>query len=357
MSTGSVQLSITDTLLNVTARGSTTPSAISITNATASISTTTGALAVTGGVGIGGDLNVGGITTASNMDITSASPSIFSTPTGTVTLGKNAGQMTIAQIAATIDIGGSIIGTQTVSLANSGNASLVNVNIAASVGNGNTRTIAIGANGSGATTVNLYLGSNSTASKTYINTTTAVSASTFSVNGSAGISGSVYAGGPVLINQTSTTTNIGYLTNNQTTAVLSVGDPAGTLTLTKQWAMSTATSTTNNATVDTFRWLDAGGNVIGTSGISGHIYVYSRGASGGANALNAVYTIVSGGNGTTDAVLTSVASHGRGTSPVSSIQVANDGAGGGIKITTTYINNTGVVTGGVTVMSFVGLLV
>jgi len=166
----------------------------------------------------------------------------------------------------------------------------------------------------------------------------------------------MFNSGPVLINQSSTTTNVGYLTNNQTTAVLSVGDPAGTLTLTKQWSISTATSTTNNATVDTFRWLDSSGNVIGTSGISGHIYVYSRGASG-ANAFNAVYTIVSGGNGTTDAVLTSVASHGRGTSPVSSIQVANDGAGGGIKITTTYINNTGVVTGGVTVMSFVGLLV
>jgi len=175
--------------------GTTSLQGTSITSATSATNTQSGALQVVGGVGIGGGLYIGG-----NIDSASASPSIFSTPSGTITLGQNAGQMTIAQIAATIDIGGSIIGSQTVSLANSGNASLVNVNIAASVGNGNTRTIAIGANGNGAATVNLYLGSNSTASKTYINTTTAVASSTFSVNGSAGINGSVYVGGLLTVN-------------------------------------------------------------------------------------------------------------------------------------------------------------
>jgi len=52
----------TDTLENVTGRGATASSAISITNNTASSNTSNGALTVTGGVGIGGALNVGGNT-------------------------------------------------------------------------------------------------------------------------------------------------------------------------------------------------------------------------------------------------------------------------------------------------------
>ena len=50
----------TDTLSDVTGRGATTNTAISITNATSSTNTTTGALKVTGGVGIQENLNVGG---------------------------------------------------------------------------------------------------------------------------------------------------------------------------------------------------------------------------------------------------------------------------------------------------------
>jgi hypothetical protein len=50
----------TSTLSDVTGRGATTNTAISITNSTTSTSTTTGALKVTGGVGIQENLNVGG---------------------------------------------------------------------------------------------------------------------------------------------------------------------------------------------------------------------------------------------------------------------------------------------------------
>jgi len=56
-----------DTLATVTGRGSTTNTAVSITNSVASTSTGTGALVVSGGVGIGGNLNVGGTVTAAAL--------------------------------------------------------------------------------------------------------------------------------------------------------------------------------------------------------------------------------------------------------------------------------------------------
>jgi fibronectin-binding autotransporter adhesin len=59
-STGTVNIASIDTLQLVTARGSTTNQAISITNTTAASNTQSGALQVAGGVGIGGSLYVGG---------------------------------------------------------------------------------------------------------------------------------------------------------------------------------------------------------------------------------------------------------------------------------------------------------
>jgi hypothetical protein len=59
-STGTVVVWNTSTLQSVTARGATTPSAITISNDTQSASTNTGALIVTGGAGLGGNLYVGG---------------------------------------------------------------------------------------------------------------------------------------------------------------------------------------------------------------------------------------------------------------------------------------------------------
>jgi hypothetical protein len=71
-STGNITIWNTSNLQSVTSRGATTNQAISITNATGSLSTTQGALIVTGGVGIGQNLYVGGITnlqavTATNL--------------------------------------------------------------------------------------------------------------------------------------------------------------------------------------------------------------------------------------------------------------------------------------------------
>jgi len=70
--TGAVTVWNNSTLQTITSRGATTDQAISITNTTAATATNTGALQVVGGVGIGGNLYVGGTvfgvaTTATNI--------------------------------------------------------------------------------------------------------------------------------------------------------------------------------------------------------------------------------------------------------------------------------------------------
>jgi len=65
---GSSQVS--KTLQEVTTQGASTSNAITITNATASITTGTGALVITGGIGLGGSINAGGdIIAYSSSDI------------------------------------------------------------------------------------------------------------------------------------------------------------------------------------------------------------------------------------------------------------------------------------------------
>ncbi len=77
----------TDTLENVTGRGATSSSAISITNNTASSTTSNGALTVTGGVGIGGALNVGGNTIITgNLTVNGTTTTVNS---NTVNIGDN----------------------------------------------------------------------------------------------------------------------------------------------------------------------------------------------------------------------------------------------------------------------------
>lgn len=112
-------------------------------------------------------------------------------------------------------------------------------------------------------------------------------------------------------------------------------------------------SATNNATVDAWIGRDAAGNVFGNSILVGHFYVYVNGASG-TNAFAGVYAVQTTGDGTAAASLTAVSSVTRGTSPVSSVQIANDGSSGAVKLTITYINNSGVVTGGGSTVTFFG---
>lgn len=71
LDTSTYLTSESDTLATVTGRGSTTGTAVSFTNNTASTTTTTGAVVVTGGVGVGGALNVGGATAVGgNLTVT-----------------------------------------------------------------------------------------------------------------------------------------------------------------------------------------------------------------------------------------------------------------------------------------------
>jgi hypothetical protein len=66
-STGNITIWNTSNLQSVTGRGATTNNAIIITNASESLSTSQGALQVTGGVGIGQNLYVGGITNLQDL--------------------------------------------------------------------------------------------------------------------------------------------------------------------------------------------------------------------------------------------------------------------------------------------------
>ena len=105
-STGTITIWDTSTLQSVTGRGNTTNNQVIITNATAATTTTNGALQVTGGVGIQGNLYVGGsiignfigsVTTSSNIAVVNNTSSAVaqyitfaSTSTGFVQLNTDA---------------------------------------------------------------------------------------------------------------------------------------------------------------------------------------------------------------------------------------------------------------------------
>jgi fibronectin-binding autotransporter adhesin len=157
--------------------------------------------------------------------------------------------------------------------------------------------------------------------------------------------------GNVLIN---TTTALSYFNNYQKSGITSA-ESLGSNKI-GMYSFTNSTAASNNATVTTLRFLTPTGTILGNAGISGIVSVYVTGNSG-ANAYTASYTLNSDGNGTTDAALTIInAAKIRGTSPVSSIQFINDGGGGAIALTLTYINNSGVVTGGFATFGFHGLV-
>jgi hypothetical protein len=144
-----------DTLQNVTDRGATTSVAVSITNATNATTTSSGALIVTGGVGIGGDLFVGG------GDI-SAGNVATNLLAGNTTTAVN---FATAQTSGALTIGGT---AQTGTITLDRSTSAHTLNIATGVNTSGTKTVNI-ATGSSTTGVTaLTLGSTNSTSSTII---------------------------------------------------------------------------------------------------------------------------------------------------------------------------------------------
>jgi hypothetical protein len=150
-----------------------------------------------------------------------------------------------------------------------------------------------------------------------------------------------------------TATNVyGNFVNAKASATLSASETSGQTQFQNFSRVQTSTPVASS-TVESFRFLRADGTVIGANRIIGHVYVYAD-ALGGGNSFIGIYTIISHGNGTSDATLTLDRSTTRGVSPVSSISLADDGAGGGVKINITYTNLGGGGVAGRTTVSFVG---
>jgi hypothetical protein len=128
------------------------------------------------------------------------------------------------------------------------------------------------------------------------------------------------ASGNLLVGTTSLS---GHFTNGLPTATLSTGSTGGTT-----FTRTHRASASNNATVDAFRFLDANGNV-NNGYINGHLYVTVVGSSGLYSSTR-MYYIQTNSNST------------------------SNGGSGAVKIQVTYINNSVVVTGGTSTISFIG---
>jgi len=150
--------------------------------------------------------------------------------------------------------------------------------------------------------------------------------------------------GNLLVGATSAT---GHFTNGLPTATLSTGSTGGTA-----FSRTHRASSSNNATVDAFRFFDANGN-LNNGYINGHLYVTVNGSSG-LHSSQRMYYIQTNSNGTLNSNFTLLSTATRGTDPVSSIAMVADGAGGAVKIQITYINNSSVVNSGSSTISFIG---
>ena len=98
-----------------------------------------------------------------------------------------------------------------------------------------------------------------------------------------------------------------------------------------------ATSLAALTTGDIYTFRNNAGTIVGQNYISGILSVQVIGGTGGTNQYEATYSLLSAGNGTTNAVLTPIGTNIRGTNPITVITLANDGGAGGIKIQATTI--------------------
>lgn len=111
--------------------------------------------------------------------------------------------------------------------------------------------------------------------------------------------------------------------------VVATGSASGVAIANEKDTTISGTSTT----ADILRFLTVAGSQTGTGGVSGIVSISAQDTATGGNAWAATYQILSTGNGTSQATLAIIGSaQVRGTSPVSSVSLANDGGGGGLKI-------------------------
>jgi hypothetical protein len=110
-------------------------------------------------------------------------------------------------------------------------------------------------------------------------------------------------------------------------------------------ASQKTTAVASASTADIFRFLDRDGTTVrGVNGVTGRFYIFARRSDSGANAYNAEFGLQTTGNGISNATLTAGPTQTRGTSPVTSIQMAADGAGGAVKLTVTTPTQAGLTT-------------
>jgi hypothetical protein len=140
------------------------------------------------------------------------------------------------------------------------------------------------------------------------------------------------ANGNFMLGTTSVGNVYGNFVNFKPVSTLGV---LSTNTNTQQYSKIQESTPVASSTVTAFNFTSASGTVLSNNRVMGHFYVYAD-AIGGGNSFGGVYSIVSHGNGATDARLVSAQTYTRGSSPVTSVQIADDGAGGAIKLTITY---------------------
>ena len=193
ISGSTVTVSETSTLDNVVSRGATSSYAISITNGTASTSTITGALKVSGGVGIGGNLWVGGTVNGSGSGLTSVNASTitasdYSTNTALYPVwatAEGAGTKTLG-VATSISFNsnaGSLSLVNSLTVTGSAVTSIVPSSFTDATESSSTTTGALKVTGGVGVAKNLYVGGNTviTGNLTVNGTTTTLNTATLSV--------------------------------------------------------------------------------------------------------------------------------------------------------------------------------
>jgi hypothetical protein len=271
-STGNITVWNTSTLATVTARGATTPNAVTITNTTQANATNSGALQVGGGVGIGGNLYVGGEIVAEKLTIQYTTVTttliqtddVIKTSNTTNSTGTNSGALIVAGgagfggdvYAKTLYSNGFQVSTATALTVQYFGGALGTVNTL-NFATGTTATIAgsvvtIQATGSGSSTgtTSTFLIANNTSA-------TSTNSGALQVYGGAGIGGDLYAsniysnGNKVLTTGDASVTEIkaGYgITVNTSSGIVTVTN-AGVVTLSGSTYIGVSAASGTNVTL------------------------------------------------------------------------------------------------------------